>query len=110
MSEAKRDALIDEFVASPHLWTNRIVVLATFYETMKENPEPILSLAPKFFNHRHDLMHKAVGWMLREMGKRAGEAELRKFLDEHSKAMPRTMLRYSIERLDPESRKKYMAK
>lgn len=110
LPEAEREALVSELVASPHLWTNRIVVIATFFEIMKGNSEPIVTLAPKFFSHRHDLMHKAVGWMLRETGKRASEAELRKFLDAHSKAMPRTMLRYAIERLDAESRKKYMAK
>lgn len=93
---------------SPHLWTNRIVVIATFSEIKKGNPAPIVDIAPRFFGHPHDLMHKAVGWMLREMGKRADEAELRKFLDEHAPAMPRTALRYAIERFDEPIRKEYL--
>jgi 3-methyladenine DNA glycosylase AlkD len=60
-----------------------------------------------FLTHKHDLMHKACGWMLREVGKR-DEKTLTGFLDNHHAKMPRTMLRYAIERLSPEQKKKYM--
>jgi 3-methyladenine DNA glycosylase AlkD len=66
-------------------------------------------LAEKFLTESHDLMHKASGWMLREAGKRE-ERALRKFLDKHASRMPRTMLRYAIERLSPQERAKYLAK
>jgi 3-methyladenine DNA glycosylase AlkD len=58
--------------------------------------------------HKHDLIHKAVGWMLREVGKRCSMDELRGFLDQYAPKMPRTMLRYAIEKLDTEERRKYL--
>ena len=58
--------------------------------------------------HDHDLMHKAVGWLLREMGKRVSMDELRKFLDIHAHHMPRTTLRYAIEHMSDEERKQWM--
>jgi 3-methyladenine DNA glycosylase AlkD len=61
----------------------------------------------QFFDHRHDLMHKACGWMLREVGKR-NEPVLTEFLDQYYRQMPRTMLRYAIERFSPEKRIEYM--
>lgn len=70
--------------------------------------DPTFELAEKLLRDEHDLMHKAVGWMLREAGKK-DEGRLRGFLDQHASQMPRTMLRYSIEKLDDEVRRHYMS-
>lgn len=106
---AKKD-LIREWVESPDLWVNRMVVLGSFFEIQQGRPDLILELAPQFLEHKHDLMHKAVGWMLREMGKRCGEKYLTDFLEVYSPRLPRTMLRYAIERLDKKKKEKYMTR
>jgi len=92
---------------SNHLWSNRIAVVSTHYFIKKGDFDLILELSEKFLTHKHDLMHKAVGWMLREMGK-IDETPLNEFLDKHHKIMPRTMLRYSIEKFPKEKREFYM--
>ena len=66
-----------------------------------------ICITRKLLHHPHDLIHKAVGWMLREVGKKDIEI-LRDFLSEHHKEMPRTMLRYAIEKMEPEERKRWM--
>jgi len=75
----------------------------------KNDFSDILKLSEKFLTHRHDLMHKACGWMLREVGKR-DEKTLTGFLDKHYRKMPRTMLRYAIEKLSLAQREIYMQK
>lgn len=94
---------------SGHIWSERISVLASFGFIKKCSYQTTLELCEFFLNHRHDLIHKATGWMLREIGKR-DLVQLLKFLDKHHKIMPRTMLRYSIEKLPQDHRKFYMAK
>lgn len=94
---------------SENLWEERISVVSTWYLIRKNIFEPTIALAEHFLGHKHDLMHKAVGWMLREVGKR-DEKVLTDFLDKYSKQMPRTMLRYSIERLSQGKRKFCMQK
>lgn len=96
-----------ELAATNHLWSQRISVLATFYYIRQGSYQATLDLSKHFLTHKHDLMHKATGWMLREIGKRDIDT-LYSFLDEHHKVMPRTMLRYSIEKLPSEKRKAYM--
>lgn len=93
--------------SSKHLWSERISVVASHYMIKRGDFFLILDLSEKFLNHKHDLMHKAVGWMLREMGK-VDEKPLYEFLDKYHKVMPRTMLRYSLERLSQEKKKHYM--
>ena len=92
-----------------HLWSERVSVVSTWYFIKKGDYDLTLSLCKHFINHKHDLMHKACGWMLREVGK-MDEKVLLRFLDEYHKKLPRTSLRYSIERLSKEQKKHYMAK
>jgi 3-methyladenine DNA glycosylase AlkD len=91
------------------LWDQRIAVVSTFAFIRRNDHKDILALSEKLLHHKHDLMHKAIGWMLRETGKKSKES-LIGFLDKHYKEMPRTMLRYSIEKLTPEERAFYMKK
>lgn len=71
--------------------------------------DPTFAISEKYLSHPHPLIHKATGWMLREAGKYGCADGLATFLDRHAAAMPRTMLRYAIERLSPEQRKYYMS-
>jgi 3-methyladenine DNA glycosylase AlkD len=92
---------------SNHIWSERIAVVSQWSVIKAGKFDIILELCEKFLTHKHDLMHKATGWMLREVGKK-DEKTLLKFLNKNSKSMPRTMLRYSIEKLTSEQRKFYM--
>ena len=100
-------SLLAKFVVSSSLWERRIAVLATFTFIRAQEVEPTLNLVRQLLGDKHDLMHKACGWMLREVGKR-DESVLTKFLDQYAKQMPRTMLRYAIEKLTPSQRQHYM--
>lgn len=87
------------------LWERRIAMVSTYAWIRESQAEPALSLAGTLLSDPEDLIHKAVGWMLREVGKHAGKAVLEAFLEAHSDNMPRTALRYAIERFpDPERR------
>lgn len=101
-------AILQKLAASPSLWEQRIAVLATFAFIRADEFGPTLALCEPLLTHQHDLMHKACGWMLREVGKRDVSA-LRTFLDAHAARMPRTMLRYSIEKFSPVERQRYLA-
>jgi 3-methyladenine DNA glycosylase AlkD len=101
--------ILYKLVKSKLLWERRIAVLATFMFIREHQYEHTLKLAEMLLKDKHDLMHKAVGWMLRELGKR-DEKLLCKFLDVHCKEMPRTMLRYTIEKFPEEKRKYYLMK
>lgn len=98
-----------DLARSNHLWSERISIISTLYFIKKDKYFETIDIAEFFLNHKHDLMHKATGWMLREVGKRDMKVLL-DFLDKFYKQMPRTMLRYSIEKLSPELRNKYMQK
>lgn len=100
---------LDRLAASEVLWERRVAVLATFSLIKNDEFEEIIRMAERLMNDRHDLIHKAVGWMLREMGKRDFR-QLEMFLKNHAQVMPRTMLRYSIEKLSTEERTKWMGK
>lgn len=102
-------AVLSKLAKSKSLWEQRIAVLATLTFIRKGQFGDTLRLSEHFLTHEHDLMHKACGWMLREAGKRDVEV-LRMFLDEHATRMPRTMLRYAIEKLPDAERRKYLAK
>lgn len=91
-----------------HLWKNRVAMVATMWFIKRDDYPDTIALAKILLHHEHDLIHKAVGWMLREMGQ-GNEGLLLGFLDEHAAEMPRTALRYAIEKLDPSVRKAYLA-
>lgn len=108
MGHEERVAFIDKYIASKSLWENRIIILATFCQIKKGNEKMIFYVAERLLSHKHDLMHKAIGWMLREVGKNSGEKVLQSFLTKHIQRMPRTTLRYAIERFPESTRKKYL--
>jgi 3-methyladenine DNA glycosylase AlkD len=99
--------LLRERADSAWLWDRRIAVVATFAFIRQGRFEPTLDLCRRLLNDSHDLMHKACGWMLREVGKR-NRLALRAFLDAHAPQMPRTMLRYALEHFDPAERAAYL--
>jgi 3-methyladenine DNA glycosylase AlkD len=105
--ETKKFGILDALAESNHLWKQRVAIIATFYLIRQENYEHALRISEKLVSHPHDLIQKAVGWMLREIGNRSMKDELA-FLEKHAKTMPRTMLRYAIEKFDPELRAKYL--
>jgi 3-methyladenine DNA glycosylase AlkD len=92
---------------SKNLWEKRISIVSTYEFIRNKDYKDTLKIAKILIHDKHDLIHKAVGWMLREVGKRNLKAEI-EFLDKHYKQMPRTMLRYAIEKFDLKLRKHYM--
>jgi len=101
--DPERLDILEHLAGSSSLWERRIGILATFHWIKKGNFRPTVQIAKLLLHDSHDLIHKAVGWMLREVGKRDLPCE-EAFLVEHYRAMPRTMLRYALERF-PESRR-----
>lgn len=96
-----------QLARSKSLWERRIAILATFYFIKNNQFADALRIAGILLKDKEDLIHKAVGWMLREVGKRDVK-RLEEFLQKHCRAMPRTMLRYAIERFTPAKRKRFM--
>ena len=102
------DSLLDDLAASGSLWDRRIAVMATFAGIRAGRPEAALRIADRLLDDPEDLVHKAVGWMLREVGNR-DLALAEAFLAPRYQRMPRTMLRYAIERFPPDRRRDYLA-
>ena len=100
--------VLDELAASSCLWKQRISIVCSWKTSQMGDPSWCLRYAEVHLHHPHDLMHKAVGWMLREMGKRVSMELLREFLRQHVQEMPRTMLRYAIEKMPEKERKEWM--
>ena len=105
--DKNRDILY-ELAESDMLWDNRIAIVSTLTFIRNNDLDDTYKLSLKMMHHRHDLMHKAIGWMLREAGKRDTK-RLYDFVQEYKSIMPRTMLRYSIEKFDKETRKELMS-
>jgi len=109
LTRPEEKKIIYDFAKSDNLWERRIAMLSTFAFIRQNQFDDTLKLSMILLYDKHDLIHKAAGWMLREVGKRDQEV-LEDFLGRFSKMMPRTMLRYSIEKLSEKKRKIYMKK
>jgi 3-methyladenine DNA glycosylase AlkD len=109
LKEREDRRVIYDLAKSESLWDQRIAIVSTFSFIKENDHKDILKLAEILIGHEHDLIHKALGWMLREVGKR-DMSVLREFLDKHHKRMPRTMLRYAIEKMGQRERVKYLKK
>ena len=101
-----RRPLLYRLAGSENVWERRIAILATLHFIRKGDFSETLKIAGMLLHDRHDLIHKAVGWMLREVGKRDAAAEVA-FLEKYCNVMPRTMLRYAIERLSESKKRRY---
>lgn len=104
----KDRSLLYRLASSGDLWRQRIAIIATLHFIKHNDYDDTLKIADRFLDHGHDLIHKAVGWMLREVGNRDFAVEY-KFLQTRYQKMPRTMLRYAIEKFEPGLRKKFLA-
>lgn len=104
----KDTSLLFELARSENLWERRIAIVATWYFIRKNDVALTFAIARMLLDDTHDLIHKAVGWMLREAGKK-DVAALKIFLNQHAQHMPRTMLRYAIEKFPGDERKSYLA-
>lgn len=100
--------LLFELAHNDSLWHKRVGIISAFWYTYYGDFGTTMELAEILVNDTHDLIQKAVGWQLREVGKRGGRNLLLHFLDQHAATMPRTALRYAIEHLPPEQRKHYL--
>ena len=106
----KSKNILYKLARSPSLWERRIAVLATFYYIREGDCAESFRVARLLLSDSHDLIHKAVGWMLREAGKRCSLRKEEDFLRRHYRTMPRTMLRYAIERFPEKKRQRYLRK
>lgn len=100
--------ILYKLAKSNNLWERRIAIISTFAFLRKDDLSESIKISEMLLNDKHDLIHKAVGWVLREVGKKDIQV-LRNFLNKNIKQMPRTMLRYSIEKFDEVERKKFIS-
>ena len=108
-TENYKRQVLDELAQSSNLWRQRMSIVCTWKTSQMGDASWCLRYAEIHLHHPHDLMHKAVGWMLREMGKRVSMELLREFLRQHAHEMPRTALRYAIEKMTDTERKQWMS-
>lgn len=106
----KGTSVLTELALSEYLWDRRIAMLSTHYFIRQGDSREALRIAELLVHDSHDLIHKAVGWMLREVGKRCSMKSECEFLDSYAGVMPRTMLRYAIERFPKRLKSRYMKK
>lgn len=107
VNKKNRD-LLYKLSNSKNLWEQRIAVVSTYAFIKRGESKDIFLLCKKLFNHKHDLIHKAMGWMLREVGKNVSQKELKVFLKENIRQIPRTTLRYAIEKIEDNERRRYL--
>lgn len=105
--ENQDDVILKKLSEEDNLWSKRMAIVSTMWHAKRGEFELLKELALKNLHHEHDLMHKANGWLLREMGNN-NEDELLKFLDQNYHQMPRTSLRYAIEKLDENTRQEFL--
>jgi 3-methyladenine DNA glycosylase AlkD len=105
----KDPKILEKLVASKNLWERRTAIIATLAFIKQNKYDLTLRIATKLLKDQEDLIHKGTGWMLREVGNRAPDV-LEKFLDQNASNMPRTMLRYAIEKFDETKRKAYLSR
>ena len=105
--EKEETGILAQLALSENVWERRIAIVSTYTFIRKRRFGETLKIAEMLLNDKHDLIHKAVGWMLREIGKR-NKNVLEIFLSTRYKQMPRTMLRYAIERFPEEEKRKYL--
>ena len=110
LNRAYKLTILDSLAQSPCLWLQRMSIVSSWKTSQQGDPSWCLHYAEIHLHHPHDLIHKAVGWMLREMGKRVSMDLLRDFLRQHAHEMPRTTLRYAIEKMSQQERRMWMAK
>ncbi len=104
----KNTTILTRLAKSKNLWERRIAIIATFYFIMQGEASETLRIAKVLLHDEHDLIHKAVGWMLREVGKRCGQKTEEQFLQKYYQQMPRTMLRYAIEKFSKAMQYQYL--
>ena len=109
-TEGYKRQLLDELAHSNNLWRQRMSMVCTWKTSQQGDPSWCLRYAEVHLHHPHDLMQKAVGWMLREIGKRVSMELLRDFLRQHAHEMSRTTLRYAIEKMSEEERRYWMSR
>lgn len=104
----KDRSILYDMARTDHLWTQRIAIIATHYFINKKQFLDTLKISEILLSHKHDLIHKAVGWMLREAWKKGAEEQVEAFLEQNIGRIPRTALRYAIEKMTDERKKYFM--
>lgn len=107
--ETKDNSVLVNLAKTGHLWSERIAIISTHYYIRQGDFALTFKFAEMLLNHKHDLIHKAVGWMLREIWSKGGSAEVEGFLTKHIKTIPRTALRYTIEKMEDHERKYFLS-
>ncbi|HLO44646.1 MAG TPA: DNA alkylation repair protein [Leadbetterella sp.] len=107
--ETKDNSVLENLAKTGHLWSQRIAIISTHYYIRLGDFALTFKLAEMLLNHKHDLIHKAVGWMLREIWSKGGREEVEEFLTENIPVIPRTALRYAIEKMEEHERKYFLS-